>query len=138
MSDILGKNQQTTPVGVPVTYYETCRRIEYLASLGMPQVTPYTEPAKPLVATLPEPRELLLGEGTPLSSPSPVLLPVEPRRTVTPSITSTLRGTCRKKPELERFDMDAAYAAFIQRLEQKLDEEEARNSKEIGSASPLQ
>ncbi|RNF06037.1 hypothetical protein TraAM80_04191 [Trypanosoma rangeli] len=128
MNRRLGNDQPALPDGVPVTYYATCRRIEYLASLGMPQVTPYTEPARPHARTLPEPS----------STPEPVLPPASPsspgartrlsRQTVSSSRIMTPRASSRHKHEVDKFDMEAAYAAFIRRLERKLDAEDTKSA----------
>ncbi|KEG10605.1 hypothetical protein DQ04_03521090 [Trypanosoma grayi] len=117
------KSEQTRPPGVPVTYYETCRRIECLASLGMPQSTSHTVPAKQQVMTLPEPpvhekAERVLRAASP---PTPI---GGSRSMIRSSRSPTSRLFGRKKPRVDSFDMYMAYAALIQRLEQQVDEEE--------------
>ncbi|ESL11406.1 hypothetical protein TRSC58_00844 [Trypanosoma rangeli SC58] len=128
MSKCLGTGQSALSAGVPVTYYATCRRIEYLASLGMPQVTPYTEPARPYTRTLPEPSSTAELVLPPASTSSPGARTTPSRQTVSCSRIMTSRASSRHKYEVDKFDMEAAYAAFIQRLERRLDAEDTKSA----------
>ncbi|RNF24877.1 uncharacterized protein Tco025E_02490 [Trypanosoma conorhini] len=134
MSRRTSHGEPAAQAGVPVTYYATCRRIAYLASVGMPQATPYTPPARPQALTLPEPQQTPRAVlPPPPSTPSPAALTTPSRQTVscsrtTTPRTTTPRATGRRKREVEMFDMDAAYAAFIQRLERQLDAEDAKSA----------
>ncbi|ORC91484.1 uncharacterized protein TM35_000064890 [Trypanosoma theileri] len=117
------KSQQTFPPGVPVAYYETCKHIEQLAALGMPQVTPYTPAPKPHITTMPVPPSL--RDSDYLSSVASLTATDVSVSTGMLSRTDTPRlGTGRRRPEVEKFDLEAAYAALLKRLGKQVEEEE--------------
>ncbi|KAH9598144.1 hypothetical protein LSM04_004766 [Trypanosoma melophagium] len=116
------KSQQSMPPGVPVAYYETCKHIEQLAALGMPQVTPYTPAPKPHITTMPVPPKVC--DSANISSVASPVPSDGSFSTAAASGTLTPRLTGRRKQEMDKFDLEGAYAALIKRLGQRVEEEE--------------
>ncbi|EAN79902.1 uncharacterized protein TEOVI_000089500 [Trypanosoma equiperdum] len=134
---MVSANKSTMPLsqgcaaaaGIPLEYFETRDHINHLISLGMPRVTPHTVPPKERVATLPVPpqqdhTELMLTISSGGSPQKSYFSTTESHLLTCGTLTPK---TARKRPEIDSFDMEGAFAALVKRLESRVDEEDNKD-----------